>query len=91
MDQANQKLPKTSHKETKIERCNPVSADSSRASSDIPEWLQEFMESLVDDEAPERRDSHVSSSHQVSLQPTSKRREDLDKHSVYFHFPKGRN
>ena len=74
-----------------IERGNPLSADSSRVSSEIPEWLQEFREILVDDEVPERRDSHASSSHEVSLEPTSKRREDLGKHSVYTHFPKDRN
>ena len=36
-------------------------------------------------------DSHASSSHEVSLEPTTKRREDLGKHSVYTHFPKDRN
>ena len=30
------------------------------------------------------------SSHEVSLEPTFKRREDLGKHSVYTHFPKDR-
>ena len=60
-------------------------------SSEIPEWLQEFTENLVDDRVPERRDSHASSSHEVSLEPTFKRREDLGKHSVYTHFPKDRN
>ena len=45
----------------------------------------------MDDEVPERRDSHASSSHEVSLEPTSKRREDLGKHSVYTHFPKDQN
>ena len=69
-----------------IERCKPLFADSSRASSEIPEWLQEFRENLVDDEIPERGDSHASSSHEVSLEPTSKRREDLGKHSVYIYF-----
>ena len=63
MDQANQKLSKTNKKETKIERGNSLSAHSSRASSEIPEWLQEFRENLVDDEVPERGDSHASSSH----------------------------
>ena len=74
-----------------IERGHPLSADSSRASSEIPEWLQEIRENLVDDEVPERRDSHASSSHGVSFLTTSKRREDLGKHSVYTHFPKDRN
>ena len=32
--------------------------------SDIPEWLQEFRENLVDDRVPEHRDSHTSSSHE---------------------------
>ena len=68
-----------------------MSADSSRASSDIPEWLQEFKENLVDDRVPERRDSHASSSHEPSLEPTSARSVDWDKHSVYTHFPKDRN
>ena len=74
-----------------IERGHPLSADSGRASSGIPEWLHEFRENLVDDEIPEHGDSHASSSHEVSLEPTSKRREDLGKHSVYTHFPEDRN
>ena len=57
-------------------------ADSGRASSEIPEWLQEFRGNLVDDEIPEHGDSHASSSHEVFLEPTFKRREDLCKHSV---------
>ena len=42
--QANQ-IPKTNKKETTIERGNPCD-------SEIPEWLQEFRENLVDDEIP---------------------------------------
>ena len=48
--------------------------------SDIPEWLQEFRENLVDDRVPERRDSPASSPHGISLEPA--RSEDLGKHSV---------
>ena len=63
--------------------------------SDIPEWLQEFreklVENLVDDEIPEHGDSHASFSHEVSLEPTFMKREDLGKHSVHTHFPKDRN
>ena len=70
-----------------IERRNPLSTDSSRASSEIPEWLQEFRENLVHDEVPDRGDSHASSSHELSLEPTFKRREDLGKHSVHTDFP----
>ena len=70
--------------ETTIDRCNSLN-------SEIPEWLQEFRENLVDDEIPLQGGSHASSSHEVSLEPTTKRREDLGKHSVYTHFPKDRN
>ena len=45
----------------------------------------------MDDEIPEHGNSHASSSHEISLEPTSKRHEDLGKHSVYTHFPKDRN
>ena len=37
------------------------------------------------------RDSHASSSHEPSLEPTPARSADLGKHSVYTHFPKDRN
>ena len=70
--QAN-KIPKTNKKETTIERCDPLCSDD----SEIPEWLQEFRENLVDDEIPLQRGSHASSSHEASLEPTTKRREDL--------------
>ena len=45
----------------------------------------------MDDEIPLLGGSHASSTHEVSLEPTTKRREDLGKHSVYTHFPKDRN
>ena len=57
--------------------------------SNIPEWLQDFRENLVDDRVPERTDSHASSSHESSLELM--RSADLGKHSVYTHFPKDRN
>ena len=43
--QANKIQQKTNKKETTIERGNPLN-------SEIPEWLQEFRENLVDDEIP---------------------------------------
>ena len=70
--------------ETTIERGNSLD-------SEIPEWLQEFRENVVDDEIPLQGDSHASSSHEESLESTFKRREDLGKHSVYTHFPEDRN
>ena len=45
----------------------------------------------MDDEIPVHGDSHAGSSHEVSLEPITKRREDLGKHSVYTHFSKDRN
>ena len=67
--------PKTNKEETTIEQRDPLRAD-------IPEWVQEFRENLVDDRVPEHRDSHASSSHEVSFERTSTRGEDLGKHSV---------
>ena len=81
--QANQ-IHQSNKKETTMERGNPCD-------SEIPEWLQEFREILVDDEIPLQGGSHASSSHEVSLEPTTKRREDLGKHNVHTHFPKDRN
>ena len=78
--QAN-KIPKTNKKETTIERGNPCD-------SEIPEWLQEFRENLADDEIPLQGGSHASSSHEVSLEPTTKRREHWGKHNAKTHFPK---
>ena len=71
--------------------CRESNADAGRASPEMPEWLQEFRENLVDDEIPLQGGSHASSSHEVSLEPTSKRREDLGEHRVYTHFLKDRN
>ena len=82
--QANQKFPKTNKKETTIEL-------EDTCHSEIPEWLEEFRENLVDDEIPAQGDSHVSSCLEASLEPTFKRREDLGKHIVYIHFPEDRN
>ena len=42
----------------------------------------------MDDEIPLQGCSHASSSHEASLEPTTKRREDLGKHKVHTHFPK---
>ena len=84
--QANKNL-KTNKKETTITRGDPLCSDN----SEIPEWLQEFRENLVDDEIPLQGGSHASSSQEASLEPIAKRREDLGKHNVHTHFPKDRN
>ena len=82
--QANKNL-KPNKKETTIERCNLCD------DSEIPEWLQEFRDNLVDDEIPLQGGSHANSSHEASLEPIAKRREDLGKHNVHTRFPKDRN
>ena len=41
----------------------------------------------MDDEIPLQGGSHASSSHEASLEPTTKRREDLGKHNVHNSFP----
>ena len=87
MDQSNLmkhkpiKYQKQRKKETTIKWSDPFD-------SEIPEWQQEFEEILVDDEIPLQGGSHASSSREVSLEPTTKRREDLGKHNVHIHFPK---
>ena len=45
----------------------------------------------MDDEIPLQGSAHASSCHEASLEPTTKRREDLGKHNVHTHFPKDRN
>ena len=60
-NQANRN-PKPNKKESKKEQSDPLC-------SEIPEWLQEFRENLVDDEIPAHGDSHASSSHEASLEP----------------------
>ena len=65
--------------------------DRSGQPDETTEWLEEFTVNLVDDEIPLQRGSHASSSHEASLEPTTKRREDLCKHSVYTHFPEDWN
>ena len=81
------KSQKPNKKETTITRGDPLCSDN----SEIPEWLQEFRENLVDDEIPLQGGSHASSSHEASLEPIAKRREDLGKHNFHTHFPKDRN
>ena len=58
--QANQ-IPQSNKEETPIERGNLCD------DPEIPEWLQEFRENLVDDEIPLQGGSHASSSHEASF------------------------
>ena len=98
-------VPMSSEHVERKERCDPLTKPTKNPKpnknenhekergdplcSDVPEWLREFRENLVDDRVPERRDSHASSSHELSLEPAIS--VDLGKHSVETHFPKDRN
>ena len=90
MDQGNLMESKPTNSQKQIKR-KPRYKRRNPCDSETPEWLQEFRENLVDDEIPVQGDSHASSSHKVSLEPTTKRREDLGKHNVQTHFPEDRN
>ena len=66
---------------------------------DLPDWLQEFREHLVDESspleprrnpAPGHRDT-PSSSHELPMQWRVKVEPGSGKHSVYTHFPKDPN
>ena len=83
-NQAN-KIPKTNKKETTIERVTCVTILRFR------NGCKNSGRILVDDEIPLQGGSHASSSHEASLEPPTKRREDLGKHNVHTHFPEDRN
>ena len=91
IDQGNLRKSKpinTNKKQTKQPRKNGATRWILRSRSGCKNsgkfwWMMEFH--------PVHGGSHASSSHDVSLEPTFKRREDLGKHSVYTHFPEDRN
>ena len=66
---------------------------------DLPDWLQEFRENLVDESSPtESRGNPApkdqgtsSSSHELPMESRAKVEQGSDKHSVYTHFPKDPN
>ena len=60
--------PTKTHKPNKNE--HPEQVRGYPYYSDIPEWLQEFRENLVDGRVTQHRDSHASSSHELSEEPT---------------------
>ena len=55
---------------------------------DLPEWLEEFTENLVDDSVPEHRDASCSS-HELLSEPRAK--VVSGEHGIFTHFPKDRN
>ena len=90
IDQGNLRKSKPTKSQNQIKRKTTIERRN-LCDSEIPEWLQEFRENLVDDKIPLQGGSHASSSNEASLEPTTKRREDLGKHNVHTHFPKDRN
>ena len=58
------------------------------SSHDLPEWLEEFKDNLVDESVPEHRDA-ASSSHELPSGPRAK--VVSGKQSIFTHFPKNRN
>ena len=74
-----QLLPKTNQKPKTKKNESRDQEPGDPCHSEIPEWLLEFRENLVDDRVPEHRDSHASSSHGASLEPTLARSADLGK------------
>ena len=68
-------------------------------SHELPDWLQEFRENLVDESAsteswgnPELGDRDTASSHhEIPMESRAKVEPDSGKHSVYTHFPKDPN
>ena len=54
---------------------------------DLPEWLEEFKENLVDDSVPEHRDAPSS----VNYLQSRKQKWYRGKHSIFSHFPRDRN
>ena len=76
-DQGDLLIPKPIKPLNQIKK-NPRKNRVNRCVLRFPEWLQEFREKLVNDEIPAHGFSHANSSHEVSLEPKIKRREDLE-------------
>ena len=79
----NQQKPKT---QTKMERNETVRGNPLR---DLPEWLEEFTENLVDESVPAHRDAPASSSRESASE--SRGKVVSGKHRIYTHFPKDRS
>ena len=62
----------------------------SKLLQDLPEWLQDFKENLVDKNVQPHQYS-PSSSHELAMEPRAKVVPGPGKHSIYTHFPKDRN
>ena len=83
--------------ETENQNKNTESEEVQRdISHELPDWLQEFKENLVDESTstePRRNPEHgyrdtASYSHELPMEPRTKVEPGSGKHSVYTHFPK---
>ena len=65
---------------------------------ELPDWLQEFRENLVDERCPSEPQRNpqpgyrdTSSSHELPMESRAKVERGSGKHGVYTHFPKDLN
>ena len=88
--------PTETENKNKNEGCEEVQRDISH---ELPDWLQEIRENLVDESTstepwrnPEQGSQDTSkSSHELPMKPRAKVEPGSGKHSVYTHFPKDPN
>ena len=80
------KNPRKIIHKNKDEDIDPVQGDLLH---DLPEWLEEFTENLVDERVPALRSTPASSSRESGPEPP--RKVVSGKHSIHTHFPKDRN
>ena len=78
-------------KTKKRNKCGDNERVRGNPSRDLPEWLEEFKENLVDNRVPEHRDAPASSSRESSSEPGGKVVSGSGKHSIYTHFPKDKD
>ena len=88
--------PQKTENKNKNEESEEVQSDISH---DLPDWLQEFRENLVDESSPMKPwgnpeqgcQDTSSSSRELPMEPRAKVNPGSSKHSVYTHFPKDPN
>ena len=84
------------HESTETENKKKVNAKKYKEIYRLPDWLQEFIENLVDESTsteswgnPEQGSQDTSkSSHELPMEPRAKVELGSGKHRVYTHFPK---
>ena len=82
-----QHKPTETENQNKKEGHEEVQGDLLR---DMPDWLQDLRENLVDKNVPPQQYSH-SSSHELPMEPRAKVVPGSGEHSIFSHFPEDRN